>query len=305
MAASTRTGRPAGPGPPTASASGSRSGPVSGPIASKRPAARKQPPAKPVGAKPVRALIPVVSGLVWALALMGALAVSSLLTAVVLVPVAAVATATGIRAVTARPGRRARSGLPSTLLYAGLAACIVDPLVALSGPLPGMAVLVLSGVGIAALVVLSSYAASARPLRSVSVRFVAAFVPTMVVTSVILARHQGSNLAMAMVGATLAYDMGAFLMGHGRTPLGGAVGVVSGWLSIGVVAVFVAAVMNPPFSGARPTAVFLGVAALAPLGVRLCQRPAGEERLPALRRLDSLSLVAPAWVVIAGAVLHR
>ena len=277
----------------------------SSPPASERPSRSSGPAgrARRPTVKPVRAVVPVISGLVWGLVLMGAVAASSLLTVIVLSPVAVLATVTAIRSTEGkrrRPGRRL-----SPLVMGGVIIAVVDPLVALAGGWAGGAVLVLSGAGIGMLLVVTSYAASARPLRAVAVRFVAAFVPTLAVTSVVVARHQGSNLALAMVGATLAYDMGAFLMGNGRTALGGTVGVAAGALSMAVVAIFVAAVMNPPFSGSRPVVVFVGAALLAPLGVRLCQWPAGSERLPALRRLDSLSLVAPAWVLMTGLLLHR
>lgn len=82
-------------------------------------------------------------------------------------------------------------------------------------------------------------------------------------------------------------------------------GVIAGMVTVAVLAVFVAAVMNPPFSGARPWVIFAGVALAAPIGVRLCQWPARAERLPAVRRLDSLALVAPLWVVVVALGLHR
>jgi hypothetical protein len=248
---------------------------------------------------------------------MGALVASSFLTAVVLIPVAAVATASGVRAAEGRPRSRARSRTrtrrrsgsgrrpPSLALVAALTASVLDPLIALAGVVAALAGLVVSFGAVAALVLASGFAASARPLRSVAWKLVAALMPTLAATSIVLARHQGSSLALALVGATLAYDAGSFLMGHGRSPLGGVAGVVFGILSVAVVAVFVAAVMDPPFRGDRPWVVFAAVAVLAPLGVRLGQLPAGGERLPAVRRVDSLCLAAPAWVVATALVLHR
>lgn len=236
--------------------------------------------------------------------LAGALATSSFLTALVLVPVTVVATASGVRAVDAgtrrRPARR-----PSPTLMVAVAASVLVPLVALAGPLAAAAGLVLAGGTVTALALASGYAASARPLRGVAARLTAALAPVLATTCVIVARHQGSSLALALVAATLAYDAGAFCMGNARTPLGGPVGIASGVVSVGVVAVFVAAVMNPPFTGSRPWVVFAAVALLAPLGVRLGQHVAGDERLPALRRLDSLALAAPVWVLATALLLHR
>jgi hypothetical protein len=190
-------------------------------------------------------------------------------------------------------------------LVAALAASVLDPLVALGGPYLALAVLVVSTGVIAALVLVSGYAASARPLRSVGARLVVGVAPSVAVTSVVVARHQGSSLALALVAAALAYDVGSFLMGHGRSAVGGWLGVVFGLVSVAVVAVFVAALMDPPFSGSKPWVVFGAVAVLAALGVRLSQAAAGGARLPAVRRLDSLWLAAPVWVVLSALLLHR
>jgi hypothetical protein len=190
-------------------------------------------------------------------------------------------------------------------LVAALAASVLDPLVALGGPYLALAVLVVSTGVIAALVLVSGYAASARPLRSVGARLVVGVAPSVAVTSVVVARHQGSSLALALVAAALAYDAGSFLMGHGRSAVGGWLGVVFGVASVAVVAVFVAALMDPPFSGSKPWVGFGAVAVLAALGVRLSQAAAGGARLPAVRRLDSLWLAAPVWVVLSALLLHR
>lgn len=256
-----------------------------------------------VQARPVRAIVPVVAGAAWAVVLLAALGVSSLLTVVVMAPVAALAAATALRATESK--RRRRSSCPSTLQLVALALCVLDPLIALGGMAVGVVALVLSAAALSALVARSVVRASARPARTAALRLVAAFSPALAVTSVVLARHQGSSLALIMVGAAMAFDVGAFLMGSGRTPLGGPVGVAFGAASVAVVALFAAAVMDPPMSGLRPWVSFAVVALAAPLGVRLCQWSTGGERLPALRRLDSLSLVAPAWILVATFVLHR
>jgi hypothetical protein len=123
--------------------------------------------------------------------------------------------------------------------------------------------------------------------------------------SIVLARGQGTNEAVALAGAICAYDVGSFLMGNSRTALGGPVGVLFGWLSVAVVAVFVAAILDPPFSGVRPWILFGTVALLAPVGVILADRIVNGLRLPALRRLDAMILACPAWVLMMAFVLHR
>jgi hypothetical protein len=94
-------------------------------------------------------------------------------------------------------------------------------------------------------------------------------------------------------------------MGNGRSALGGPVGVTFGVVSVAVVAVFVAAALNPPFTPAHSAVVFAGVAALAAVGVWLGQRAFHGERLPAARRFDSLVLSAPFWVIVSALLLHR
>jgi hypothetical protein len=134
---------------------------------------------------------------------------------------------------------------------------------------------------------------------------VAAGAPLVAAGSLVVARLQGASLALALVGACLAFDAGAFVIGNGRSALGGPPGVAAGVASVAVVALFVAAIMNPPFSGSRPWVVFGLVAVLAPAGVKLCERAVGGAALPALRRLDSLVLAGPAWVAALAAVAHR
>ena len=257
----------------------------------------------------VRAAVVVGGGLVWAALLIFSVAVSSLLTVVVLVPVGAIATASGWRAAEARAsgarGRRRSIRQWPFVLVVAMGASLLDPLVALGGPYPALAILLVSTALITASVAVAGYAASARPLRAVGGRWVVAVGPSVAVTSVVVARHQGSSLALALVAAALAYDAGSFVMGHGRSAVGGWLGVLFGLASVAVVAVFAAALMDPPFSGSKPWVVFAAVAVLAPIGARLSQAAAGGERLPAVRRLDSLWLAAPVWVVLVALLLHR
>lgn len=220
----------------------------------------------------------------------GALVLSSLATVVVMAPVAALAAVSASRSA-GGTGRR-----PGPDLLAVVAATGLVPLIALAGPLAAAGGLVVFGGGALALSLLRG----GGPRRAA-----ASLAPMLAVTAVVVARHQGSTLALALVGATLAYDMGAFVMGNGRGALGGPLGVAFGVVSIAVVAVFVAAVVNPPFSGSRPVVVFAGLAVLAPVGVWLLDRAVAGERLPAARRFDSLALSGPFWVVAAALLLHR
>jgi hypothetical protein len=109
----------------------------------------------------------------------------------------------------------------------------------------------------------------------------------------VLAARQGTELALVLVVTVLAFDVANASMGTGET--GGATGATAGALTLAVLAVVVEAVLDPPFVGSSPFVLCGLVAVLAPAGVSLCRRIA-PGRVPALRRLDSLVLLAPAWV---------
>jgi hypothetical protein len=91
----------------------------------------------------------------------------------------------------------------------------------------------------------------------------------------------------------------------GTSPRGGPVGVIVGMITVGVLAVFVAAVIVPPFSGRTPWVLLGLVAVLAPVGVYGAALIGRDRRLPALRRLDSLIFAGPAWVIAITYLLHR
>ena len=85
---------------------------------------------------------------------------------------------------------------------------------------------------------------------------------------------------------------------------GGILGAVAGAVMVAILAFLVAATLVPPYSGHRPWVMLGLIAVLAPVGVQLARR-LGSAGLPALRRLDSLLLAGPVWVVAVAVVLHR
>jgi hypothetical protein len=107
---------------------------------------------------------------------------------------------------------------------------------------------------------------------------------------------------LTLLIAICLYDMASFLTGTGSR--GGVGGAIVGMLTVGIFAVLVAAVVVPPFSGNSPWILFGSVAFLAPLGVLAFGRIGPTVRLPAVRRLDSLFLAGPAWVIAVHLVLH-
>jgi hypothetical protein len=69
--------------------------------------------------------------------------------------------------------------------------------------------------------------------------------------------------------------------------------------------VILAAVVPGPVAGHPIDALAVVAVVLCPAGVHLGRRLTGPTRLPAFRRLDSLILAGPAWVVVAAVALHR
>ena len=167
------------------------------------------------------------------------------------------------------------------------------PLAALGG-LSGAAI-ALAILGVAAMIVcvLVAGASAQRPARTALALIVACLGPGIAAASVIVARGQGNDQAVALIAGVLAYDVGAFLMGDRRSVSGGPVAIAGGLVSVAVVALFVAAVMNPPFSGTRPWVLFGAVALFAPLGVLFLDLLFQERRLPAKTvTRDTLSRLA-------------
>lgn len=266
--------------------------------AAKAAAPKRRAPSTRPTLKARRPVVAVLGGVVWTVVLLVALGLPVAATVVVMVPVAAVASASGVKAVeglgrrSGRRGAKARRAV-SVRTAVALAGSVLVPIAALGGPAPAVAAL---AVFLAGALLLGS--ASPRRLASA----VVAVGPAAAAMSMVLARHQGSNYAMALAAGCLAYDGGAFAMGNSRTPSGGPLGIIFGLVSLAVVAVFVAAMMNPPFSGVRPWVVYGVVGVLAAAGVGACERAVPGARSPALLRLDSLIFAGPAWV-IAVAVL--
>ena len=254
-----------------------------------------------------RAFVPVLLGLGWGVLLLAAVNISPLALACVLIPAACLASLSIARSVPVRraggePRRRAarEPDAETSVLGLGVGAAVVCPLVALAGPIPAFASTVVALV-VGALVL---QRAEASWRASAELGF-AVCLPAIAAAAVVASAVQGANEGFALVAALCAYDLGSFLMGNARSATGGLPGIAGGVLSVAVVAIAVAAALDPPFSGARPWVLFGMVAVAAPAGVRLVELLVGPRRRPAVRRLDSFVLAAPAWVAAVAIVLHR
>ncbi|MGH9121897.1 MAG: hypothetical protein ACRDYC_08110 [Acidimicrobiales bacterium] len=212
--------------------------------------------------------------------------------ALLLVPVVAVAVASALGP---SPGS-GRKG-PSRRAPLVIAAAALAPLSALAGGL-ALGLVCAATCSLAGLTV-GQRKGNRGPVRAA----VVAGGPALAAGSIVIAVHQGGTTALVLVGALCLFDVANYLVGTGAT--GGVVGAVAGAITVGCLAVLVAALILPPFTGQSPCYLIGLVAVLAPLGVELCARAVGRRASPALRRLDSAVLAAPAWVIAVAALLHK
>jgi hypothetical protein len=255
-----------------------------------------------------RPIVPVVLGIVWAGLILTAVATSAAAVVVLLIPIGVVASVSAVRAVSTRSGGQVAGPRKRSLVVTGsrygiaVVAPVALPLAALGGAGPAVAATALVIVGGGAVL----FAVQPNAGALFYLRLLAGVQgPSVASMAVVLARSQGTNEAVALVVAVCGYDMAAFIFGTGRGAVGGAGGVMAGMLAVAVVAVFTAAAVDPPFSGSRPWIVFGVAGVLAPAGVALLSLVVSGARLPALRRLDSLALSGPAWVIAVALVLRR
>jgi hypothetical protein len=269
------------------------------PLMGPPPAAVGSPP---VGSRPVgqptgrrrgrrpRTLVVLVSGLAWAVLLLGASDVSPIAMGVVVTPVVVIAVLSAWRVAT-----HERFGGPTGVAVGALLLLGVTALAAIGGPIV-MIVWVLAGGG----ALVWSYRDQPRPVLSRGLA--AGILPAVGGGCLVLADRQGAQIAMVLIGAYCLFDVANAAMGTGRT--GGKVGAVSGIVTVGVLAVIVQSILAPPFTGSKAWVLCGAVGVLAPFGVWICARLA-PGRLPALRRLDSLVFAGPAWVIGVRIILHH
>jgi hypothetical protein len=122
----------------------------------------------------------------------------------------------------------------------------------------------------------------------------------MAAASVVLTYRYEPWATVALIAVVLAYEAGDFVVGSGAAnhlegPTAGIAGLV-------VVMVFVGLFEVPPLDGSTAWRFGLMAALLAPLGQLGASLvlPAPDAEAPALRRLDSLLLLAPVWAFAAG-----
>ena len=135
-----------------------------------------------------------------------------------------------------------------------LAPAVLLPLAALAGPEVAVGLGVVLVAGAVALLVVTT--GRRFPIAVLA----AAFLPPIAAASVVAGPRAGAERGTDPVAAVCLYDMASFVTGTG--PRGGPVGVIVGMVTVGVLAVFVAAVvgtallrpqsLDPPGPGSGP-----------------------------------------------------
>jgi len=124
-------------------------------------------------------------------------------------------------------------------------------------------------------------------------------------TAVACLRYDDRGALAVLLAFALAYDLGDFLIGSGSSnPLEGP---IAGWMAIAAAATVVATLNVPPFRG-EPAWAFAALAMVAcPLGQLAASAilPSSRAPAPALRRLDSLLVLAPTWAFAVGLFIQH
>ena len=243
-------------------------------------------------------------GIVWAAITFAVLWQGSGWAAVWLVPIAAMAAATAMRtwgtSSVAPPlahNRRARVQPPAAV------AALFSALIAVSALGGGQVMGLVAGSAILILVGATVFGPVGRPRLIQRVLIVVG--PGVAAGCLVLARSQGLATGLVLVAMVALYDSSAYLIGSGAPNRWE--GSVAGAASIAALTLTVAAVLSRPFTGTSPWLFGIAAAVLAPVGVSLCRWITGDKvaPVPALRRLDSLLLLGPVWVVAVAVILHK
>lgn len=300
MAAKSARRRPTVAGSPAGQASAAPSGPpeLAGSPAGQAPmpdsgggASSVAPPPRRPQAAPAHRSAPLIRlSLAWTAVTVGAIVAGQVPVAAWLAAVCAVAAAQACRSWRSE-GRR-----PSPLMGAAGALIVVSS--ALAGPLPPAVAAggILAVTGLAGLIP----GWSSRALLLTGAIAVAAGGCG---AAIVVDRAHGPLLALGLLAMACAYDVGSYLVGSGAG--NSWEGPVAGIAAIGAVTLALAAAVTISNPGAGPWALGGLAALLAPAGTQVTSRLLGkpQDERGALRRLDSLILLAPAWAFLAPRLL--
>ncbi len=243
-------------------------------------------------------------GILWAAVTLGALLLGPVWLAGWLAVVAGLAAGSAARswgtpaAVQRQPHNRRLLVQPPVPVTVTLTA-----VVALSSALGGVSVAVAAIIVGAALVAGAVFGPLGQPDPVRRVLIVLG--PALAASSLVLVRAHGLAYGLVLAGMVTVYDSSAFLIGTGAPNRWE--GLFAGVASIAALTLFVAAVLTPPFTGSSPWLLGIAAAVLTPAGPALGRWLIGDPaaRVPALRRLDSLLLLGPAWLIGISLLVRR
>ena len=197
---------------------------------------------------------------------------------------------------TARAWRNDRGARPHRLV-AGVGALVLVAAAAIDTALVGLALL---GLAAAAVVVAHRGRRRSHPIEDAGFTLQASMFVGLAAASVVLSYRFELGAAVSLIVLVAAYETGDYLIGSGsRNPYEGPLG---GLAAVLVVTFTIALLRVPPFEAGEAW-VFGGLTAvLAPLGqlAGSLVLPSNRADAPALRRLDSLLLLAPLWAWATG-----
>ncbi|MDQ4097400.1 MAG: hypothetical protein M3144_05975, partial [Actinomycetota bacterium] len=142
------------------------------------------------------------------------------------------------------------------------------------------------------------------PARDVGLTLAIGIVIGLSVASVVLLRNVDKQAPLLLLAFAAAYDAGAYLVGTGAASAWE--GPAAGVATLIPVTMLSAVILVPPFPEGSPLLLGLVAAVLAPCGPLVGSALLGERdaNAPALRRLDSLFVLAPVWAWVAAAFLR-
>jgi hypothetical protein len=182
----------------------------------------------------------------------------------------------------------------------GLAAVLLTA----AGAVSPIAVGVASG-AVLVIALVSSFASSSERFGGprLPVAFAAVALGVAGAAPVLLREAEGLVPVLVLLTYAMVYDASTYIVGSGATSAWE--GPAAGIAAIGTVTLATAAVLAPPFRGASPWLLGCLAAVLTPLGPMLAATFPGdrEVRAPAVRRMDSLVVLAPLWSLAAVLVL--
>ena len=237
-------------------------------------------------------------GVLWAIAVFGSLALGRLSFEIPLVCLlfSAAAAIAAMQVVDAWE----KQGPGPTRIVAGVGAAMIGCSSMFGARALGAGILVLVAVS---LLISVAEATKRRPMLATTALLLQASLPVgLVAASLQLVTRYEIGAAVILLAICMGFDLGDYLVGSGA----GSVieGPMAGGLVVLLVGAVAAIIKAPPFDGALVWAFGVAALVLCPLGQVFASwlLPDATTRAGALRRLDSMLLLAPTWVLAAGIV---